>query len=908
MARFHCSDCDVSRKIPDSYIGRKVRCPGCGAVLRVLADPQDAPERTAPGGDADSQIGEPMNTTSGKNSEARFHCSHCGHEQAVPWKLVGRRARCPRCGEAGKVEGMDADGAEAGQQDAHPLPEEWEHTLADELAEDLAEDVPESAGGHRTAPAGGTERAWESGPVDADVLASSEKAESVPWRRSLSNGLALGLSAVLFALALAWVPAGGAGRPEWYGALVPLALTGALFGSLVYALRSQASFATGGPDVAAAAGLFILAQQVVEATGHLAPSDVLATLVAAVLVTAVCAGLLCLLLARFQEADWMRFVPFPVVGGVLAGAGVLLLQAAYQARTGRELTWNIFLPFMRGDFGNWADGASWWLPSAVLGLLLLIAFRRVRGIWWTVSPLAVGMVWCAFAPADWSGAWPGLQCGVPESSAAQALLDMHSTAFLSAVSWGELMRLSGTIWAVALLVAVHAAHKTLVLEEHLGRELSPGTELRALGASNLLSGLAVGFPVSLSLGRSLGNLRSGGSGPVAALVAALVCGAALLWADPLLQVIPDALGVGVLIFCGLHLLKVWLVDSVVGDLRPEEYACLLLAFVVTLAAGFALGVVTGTLLALILGLSRHSSASAIKQVMSGDAHRSNVDRSIAEVEALHELGQGVFILRLRGYLSGGALSAVLRALCERLEEPGRMPMRYAVLDFTSIKGVGSGLTRVFGGLARLGRNRNIRMVLTNVPFVLESRLEKAGLVGEDTTGFEMFRNLDYALEWCEDRLLQEAGVVEPGDDSLEALFAPVFPDSNAMHHLKRILQRQEVRASEYVFRQGDVSDSMYFVQQGRLTVELEAEGGKTMRLRKLGPGSVFGEMGIYTNAPRSASVRANEPAVVYRLSRRRLSMLQEKLPPLATSLDRFLVNLLARRVAHADLMVRDLMR
>jgi SulP family sulfate permease len=55
-------------------------------------------------------------------------------------------------------------------------------------------------------------------------------------------------------------------------------------------------------------------------------------------------------------------------------------------------------------------------------------------------------------------------------------------------------------------------------------------------------------------------------------------------------------------------------------------------------------------------------------------------------------------------------------------------------------------------------------------------------------------------------------------------------------------------------------------------------------------------------------VRANEPAVVYRLSRRRLSMLQEKLPPLATSLDRFLVNLLARRVAHADLMVRDLMR
>jgi SulP family sulfate permease len=101
---------------------------------------------------------------------------------------------------------------------------------------------------------------------------------------------------------------------------------------------------------------------------------------------------------------------------------------------------------------------------------------------------------------------------------------------------------------------------------------------------------------------------------------------------------------------------------------------------------------------------------------------------------------------------------------------------------------------------------------------------------------------------------------------------------------------------------------MYFIQSGWFRVELELPDGKTLRLKKMGPGAVFGEMGLYTDSVRSASVTAAESGVVYRLSKKRIALIETRLPRLKSSIDRYLVNLLAGRVADANAMARDLMR
>jgi SulP family sulfate permease len=900
MARFYCADCDVSKQVPDAYLGRKVRCPGCGRDITVRAEGRE-PLRSA--------MPAPPGEHLGPSDRIPFQCAACGHVAEVPERFAGRKARCPKCGEVGSVS--------ASSRILSP-PSESDVDL-DDLAEDFAENLAMDAEVERlrSHAAHGVE---EDADLDVAVIdkhaatgALQEARGGIP--RRVFNGFWLGLVAIFFSLGLALVPAVGAGDQAFYPYMLQMALAATVLGGLAYALLSRIPFASAGAEGVTGAGLFLLAQAV--AGLSLSPEALLPTLVGAVLATALVSGLLCILFSQFQEGGWMRFVPFPVIGGVLAGVGVLLLQVSFRARTGLHPDLDLLLGFLHGSGGFSGNSPVQWLPSLCFGLLLFLAYHRIRAVWWLAAPLLLGVAWCFAAPylvSQGGGAALGpelvreLSCGSAAPMSREGLRLLHSPAFLAGADWSALLALSYLVFALALLLAVNASSKAFVLEEHLGREVSPGPELRALGVANLLSGLAVGFPVSMSLGRSLGTLRAGGVGRLGSLVASLVCAAALVWGGPLIAAIPPFIPAGLLCFMGLNLIKRWLVDAVAEDLRSEEFACLLLSFAVTVGAGFAPGVVVGVLLALMLGLARHSSSSAIKSIMSGDTLHSNVDRAPGQADALRELGQSIFILRMQGFLSGGSLSAALRAIWERLEEPGHRPLRFVVLDFTQIKGFGSGLPRVLGGMAHLGRAQEVRTILTNVPFVLEERLEKAGLAGEDQRAFVLFRNLDFALEWCEDKLLEQAGLLEAEESRLEDLLAPVFPDRNDLPRLLRILQRTEVRSGEYVFRQGDASDSMFFVESGMLTVELEIPGGKTVRLKKLGPGSIFGEMGIYTHSERSASVRANEQSVVQRLSKKRLAVLKEKLPQLATSLDRFLVTLLARRVADANVMVRDLMR
>jgi CRP-like cAMP-binding protein len=67
---------------------------------------------------------------------------------------------------------------------------------------------------------------------------------------------------------------------------------------------------------------------------------------------------------------------------------------------------------------------------------------------------------------------------------------------------------------------------------------------------------------------------------------------------------------------------------------------------------------------------------------------------------------------------------------------------------------------------------------------------------------------------------------------------------------------------EVIVRQGEPGDCMYVVQDGRVEVVVEAEGGEE-RLAVLGPGDVFGEMALFERELRCATVRAiGEPRVL----------------------------------------------
>ena len=93
-----------------------------------------------------------------------------------------------------------------------------------------------------------------------------------------------------------------------------------------------------------------------------------------------------------------------------------------------------------------------------------------------------------------------------------------------------------------------------------------------------------------------------------------------------------------------------------------------------------------------------------------------------------------------------------------------------------------------------------------------------------------------------------------GEDQLRAL-APA------------VMRRDAPRGS-VIMAEGDRVDSLYIVVSGRLKVMMGEADGKEMILAIIGPGEIFGEMGLIDDGPRSASVIAIEPCELLVVTKR----------------------------------------
>jgi CRP-like cAMP-binding protein len=76
------------------------------------------------------------------------------------------------------------------------------------------------------------------------------------------------------------------------------------------------------------------------------------------------------------------------------------------------------------------------------------------------------------------------------------------------------------------------------------------------------------------------------------------------------------------------------------------------------------------------------------------------------------------------------------------------------------------------------------------------------------------------------------------------------------------VSRQRLPAGEMVFRQGEPADAVYFVLCGVALVLRGASDGEIVRI---GPGQCFGEVGVLSGYPRSASVVAETSLEVLRI-------------------------------------------
>ena len=113
-------------------------------------------------------------------------------------------------------------------------------------------------------------------------------------------------------------------------------------------------------------------------------------------------------------------------------------------------------------------------------------------------------------------------------------------------------------------------------------------------------------------------------------------------------------------------------------------------------------------------------------------------------------------------------------------------------------------------------------------------------------------------------------------------------DPGLIAELSRSCDWMRVEGGQVVFNQGDEADAAYVIVSGRVDVTAGDEGAE-VRLGELGPGEVFGELGLIDDAPRSATVTTRRDTLLVKFPRPVFELLMDERPKQMVEIARTIV-------------------
>jgi SulP family sulfate permease len=425
-------------------------------------------------------------------------------------------------------------------------------------------------------------------------------------------GMTVGIVALPLAMAFA-IASGLSPQAGLWTAIIAGFLISALGGSSVQ---------IGGP-----AGAFIvIVYGIVERYG-----------LANLLISTACAGVLLFVLGLLKLGTLVRYVPVSIVIGFTNGIAVLI--AASQLRDWLGLT----VPKMPADFftqlkvmGQHLDTFNPYAfglgLACVLGLFVWPRLwneksavhhaihhalelpgmgRAVRVTSRMPGPIVALVTLTVFAwflhlPVETIGTRFG---GIPQGLPSFAL---------PAFSWETVKLLVTPTLTIALLGAIESLLCARVADQ-LGTQPrhDPNQELMAQGVANFITPFFGGMPATGTIARTVTNVRSGATSPVAGMVHALTLLLVVLLAAPLALHVPLAVLAGILLFVAWNMGE-WHAFARMRQYSSHYRVLMLGTFFLTVVFDLTVAVQVGLVLACALFIRRMSSLFRVELIASSE--------------------------------------------------------------------------------------------------------------------------------------------------------------------------------------------------------------------------------------------------------------------------------------------------
>lgn len=389
------------------------------------------------------------------------------------------------------------------------------------------------------------------------------------------------------------------------------------------------------------------------------------------LVSTVLAGILLFAMGVFRLGFLIRYIPVPVVIGFTNGIAVLIALSQISDFFGLDIA------RMPSDFFAQLQvlaqqAHTLHLPTfiiAALSLALMVfwpkAFRSEPGLLQRLFPsftallkplpgpilvliLSTATVTLFNLPVDTIGSrFGGIPQGLPDFAFPQ-------------VSWESAKHLLAPTLTIAMLGAIESLLCARVADNLTGERHDPDQELMAQGTANFIVPFFGGIPATGTIARTVTNIRTGATSPIAGIVHALTLLVIVLVAAPLATNIPLAALAAILMHVAFNMGE-WHEFVRMTHLSVNYRILMVATTVLTVVVGITVAVEVGLVLACVFFIYRISTLTRIEPI---------ADDALPVAPA-----PGVAVHSVFGSLFFGAVGKL-----ERLTEPSVIPQKALVLE------------------------------------------------------------------------------------------------------------------------------------------------------------------------------------------------------------------------------------
>ncbi len=635
-------------------------------------------------------------------------------------------------------------------------------------------------------------------------------------------------------------------------------------------------------------------------SGVQSDDEIIATIVVMIGLATALAGLCLLAMGVFRLGRLIRFIPYPVMGGFLAGMGWLILTGALGVILGQTLTLEnahvLLSPY----------NIAKWLPALIFAVAIGVVTRRTGSPF--VLPIAVIVAFGVFYLSVW-----GLDLSLVQLRSEGWMflpLSQHGiwlpwdSNLLVGVHWGAIWPEAPKVSALVAITATSVLFASSGIELSVRRDLDLDRELRAAGIANLLAGAGSGAAGFQGLGLTLLSHQLGAPYRMVGIIVAIVCASMLLFGGALLAYMPIPIFGGLLLWIGILLLYEWMIEAY-ARMPRREYLIIVLMVAVIASVGPLVGVSVGLFFAVVMFALEYSRVEIVKYAVTGEDFESSIEHNADDRHFLTRKGRQLLVLRLQGFVFFGTVHKLQQLVTARLRNNNEPELRFLLLDCQDVTGLDSSAARGFMKIGQLVQRANGAVVVANLRASVRDQLA-ATRTPSSGSALRVFDDLDRSVEWCEEQLLQSwADRPKPSEtacigDQLERIFGEVESSRVMLRYLDKI----DLQSDAVLIQQGETSRDIFFIESGRVSVLLETPESAPVRVRTLLAGTMVGEISFCLGQQRSASVVTETGTTVWRLNYMALERMTAEAPEIAASFNSYLVRTLAERLTQTTRLVR----